>query len=136
MGLVYAPNSSKKLKVKKKAGWKKEAEEYAAWQEKHKANPKLLKELKESSRTLKLDLGKSPRIVKQQEAKSVMTPPKKQEIVHDPRVLYKDNEEMLERELAARERKFNAGPIYNKGNDVLITDEMMKDIRSGKTRRR
>lgn len=53
-----------------------------------------------------------------------------------PDIMYKDNPEMLERELKARERKFATAPAYNKGGDVLITDEMMKDITAGKTRRR
>ena len=43
---------------------------------------------------------------------------------------------MAERELKARERKFTAAPIYNKGGPMLVTDEMMKDITSGASRRR
>jgi len=53
-----------------------------------------------------------------------------------PEIMYRDNPEMLERELKARERKFCTAPAYNKGNDVYITDEMMKDITAGLTRRR
>lgn len=53
-----------------------------------------------------------------------------------PDILYKDDPDMLARELKARERKFATAPAYNKGGDVLITDEMMKDITAGKTRRR
>lgn len=53
-----------------------------------------------------------------------------------PEITYKDDPELLERELKARERKFNTAPAYNKGGDVYITDEMMKDITAGKTRRR
>jgi hypothetical protein len=53
-----------------------------------------------------------------------------------PDILYKDDPIMLARELKARERKFATAPAYNKGGDVLITDEMMKDITAGKTRRR
>lgn len=56
--------------------------------------------------------------------------------MHDPRVLYKDNPEMLERELKARERKFMTAPAYNKGGDMLVTPEMMKDIMAGGGRRR
>lgn len=53
-----------------------------------------------------------------------------------PEIQYKDNPELLARELKARERKFATAPAYNKGGDVLVTDEMMKDITAGKTRRR
>jgi hypothetical protein len=53
-----------------------------------------------------------------------------------PEVLYKESPEMLQRELAARERKFNAAPAYNKGGDVLMTDDMMADMMAGKLRRR
>lgn len=56
--------------------------------------------------------------------------------VHRPEIMYKDNPEMLERELKANERKFATAPAYNKGGDILVTDEMMKDITAGITRRR
>ena len=56
--------------------------------------------------------------------------------VHRPEIMYRDNPEFLKRELKARERKFATAPAYNKGGDVLVTDEMMKDITAGKTRRR
>jgi len=135
MALIYTGTKAKKP-TKKKPGWKKEAEEYAAWEAKHKPNPKLQAVLrKKQAEPLKLDLGKSPRQV-QQNLNSVKTPPKKEVVVHDPRVLYKDDPEMLERELKAKERKFTTAPIYNKGGDVYVTDEMMKDITSGTTRRR
>ena len=53
-----------------------------------------------------------------------------------PEIQYKEDPELLARELKARERKFTTAPAYNKGNAVLITDEMLKDITAGKTRRR
>jgi len=56
--------------------------------------------------------------------------------VSRPELLYRDNPELLARELKARERKFTTAPAYNKGGDVLITDELMKDIMTGATRRR
>jgi hypothetical protein len=135
MALIYTGTKAKKP-AKKKPGWKKEAEDYAAWEAKHKPNPKLQAVLrKQQAEPLKLNLGTAPRQVKLT-GKSVITPPKNEVVVHDPRVLYKDDPEMLERELKAKERKFTAAPIYNKGGDVYVTDEMMKDITSGTTRRR
>lgn len=56
--------------------------------------------------------------------------------VHRPEIVYKDDPEMLERELKARERKFAVAPAYNKGGDQLVTDAVMKDIIAGGTRRR
>ena len=54
-----------------------------------------------------------------------------------PELTYRDNPELLARELAARERKFNAAPAYNKGGDVFMTDEMMNEIvKTGGNRRR
>lgn len=53
-----------------------------------------------------------------------------------PEIMYKDDPELLERELKARERKFATAPAYNKGGSILVTDEMMKDITAGTTRRR
>jgi len=64
------------------------------------------------------------------------SPIKSEPVTHDPRVLYKENPELAERELKARQRRFITAPVYNKGGDVLITDEMLKDIMSGATRRR
>lgn len=49
-----------------------------------------------------------------------------------PEIMYKDNPEMLERELKARERKFATAPAYNKGPAQLICrnfqDMMPEDI--------
>lgn len=133
MALIYTPNKGKKP-AKKKPGWQKEEAEYKAWQAKHAPNPKLQKELQKADKKLSLSgFGASPRPTTTPPSRT--TPAVKSEVL-DPRVKYKENPEMLERELAARERKFTTAPIYNKGGDVLVTDEMMKDITSGKTRRR
>jgi len=53
-----------------------------------------------------------------------------------PEIVYKDDPEMLERELKARERKFAIAPAYNKGAAQLVTDDMMKDLQAGGGRRR
>lgn len=53
-----------------------------------------------------------------------------------PEIEYADNPEMLERELKARERKFLVAPAYNKSGDMLVTPEMLKDIKTGGARRR
>lgn len=130
MGIHYTATKSK-VKAKKKIGWQKEAEDYAAWQAKHAPNPKLQQELKAKSFSYQLT---SPRQTERLPSKA--TGIVRANVIHDPRVLYKEDPEMLERELKARERKYTTAPIYNKGGDVLVTDEMMKDITAGATRRR
>ncbi len=120
----------------KKPGWKKEQEEYQKWLDGINAlscfgdkrkltptnKPPKKQELQQETKKHK-SLGE---FVKGGTGKSVV----------DPRILYKDNPEMLVRELKARERKFTAAPLYNKGAEMLVTDELMKDIMSGATRRR
>lgn len=136
MGLHYVGTKSK-VKAKKKVGWQKEEDEYKAWMAKHSPNPKLEKELKKNTTLeykLSTPVGRAPKI--EWRTLEVKFPDKEDPIIHDPRVLYKDDPEMLERELKARERKFTTAPIYNKGGDVYVTDEMMKDITAGTTRRR
>lgn len=123
-------------KVKKKPGWRQAQAEHEEWLAKHKPNTKLEAELNRAAQqplTLK-GFSQSPR--QTQATRSVQTSPVVPQTIHDPRVLYKNDPEMLERELKARERKFTTAPIYNKGGDVYVTDEMMKDITAGTTRRR
>lgn len=150
MALIYVGTKSAK-KQNKKAGWKKEQEEYEAWLAKHGVEPKSKKHTSKSSKVVVTRPVSSPylqqqTIIKQrmelEKAQSqkkfsekLVEPPKEVKI-HDPRVLYKDNPEMLERELKARERKFLTAPAYNKGGDMLVTPELMKDIVAGGTRRR
>ena len=55
--------------------------------------------------------------------------------VRRPELEYADNPEMLERELKARERKFNVAPAYNKGADQLVTEEQLVALLSSNKRR-
>lgn len=123
--------------AKKKPGWQKQEEEYKAWLAKHTPSSSDLIRLATARRALS----------KSSKPAAACAPPKlstnkatfiseKSDAINDPRVLYKDDPEMLERELKARERKFNTAPVYNKGPDTLMTDEMMKDLKLGLLRRR
>jgi hypothetical protein len=117
---------------KRKPGWKQEAEAYQAW----------MKQV--GSMTSGIRVSSKPKPVvkpKPVQPQSSVLPAKYvvgtgSKAVPRPELQYKDDPEMLERELRARERKFTTAPVYNKGGDVLITDEMMKDIMAGVTRRR
>lgn len=146
MAIIYTGNKST-VKAKKKVGWKKAEEEYQAWLAKHgvTTSKKSSAKTKSGSKLLVCISTHQEDVVKQRMAaeKAARMQHQSQVIlqpapvkVHDPRVLYKDNADMLERELKARERKFATAPAYNKGGDMLVTPEMMKDIQAGGGRRR
>jgi hypothetical protein len=125
--------------AKKKPGWKEAEAEYAAWL----ARAKSTTLFKTKPDTVKIKGPKLPMrcpVVEEsrvhRQPSLVSTGAGGTKPVHRPDIVYKDDPEMLARELKARERKFATAPAYNKGNSVLITDEMMKDITAGKTRRR
>lgn len=117
---------------KRKPGWKQEAEQYQAW----------LKQV--GSMTSGIRVSSKPKVKTEPKPQAIQTSVLKAKYVigtgakavSRPELQYKDDPEMLERELKARERKFTTAPVYNKGGAVLITDEMMKDIMTGSTRRR
>ena len=127
--MIIHSNNKPSKKANKKPGWKQEAAEYAAWLDKHKSSAKIAKK-----KLSKLNLPSLP----EKQGRSMLheTPVDKTIKIINPELLYKDDPEMLARELKARERKFNTAPVYNKGGDVYITDEMMKDVMSGANRRR
>lgn len=136
MGLIKI--YERKGKTKRKPGWQQQEKEYAEWLAK--VNSMTLGVTKPKKKTTKrIDpVVKGPvidndRIPNLPHSDSFGNGTKD---VPRPEILYKDDPEMLARELKARERKFSTAPAYNKGGDVLITDEMMKDITAGRTRRR
>lgn len=53
-----------------------------------------------------------------------------------PDILYRDDPDMLARELKARERKFATAPAYNKGPAQYVSEDMSADIKQGLLRRR
>ncbi len=134
--------SGKSKPANKKPGWQKAEQEYKDWQAKVNSMT-----LFNPSAKPKMQISKSriDPIVKEsyidpsrlQKVKSVISSVDTcTKVVYRPEVTYRDNPEMLERELIARSKKFNTAPAYNKGGDMLCTDEMMKDVMSGANRRR
>ena len=128
-------------KQKKKPGWKNVQKEHDEWLKS--VNSMKLFDSKLPKAPAKLP-SKMPSLAtrlqetKRSEGASLVEPglagcTKK---VHRPEIVYKDDPEMLERELKARERKFAVAPAYNKGGDQLVTEEFMKDLKAGTTRRR
>lgn len=55
--------------------------------------------------------------------------------VFRPEIEYADDEEMLERELRARERRFNVAPAYNKGGAQFVSEEELTSVLSTNKRR-
>ena len=129
MAIIYAGTKPLK-KPKRKPGWQEEQRQYQEWLAKHKPTCLTAKPLKQKP-TIVIDPA---RLVRPPSLGPGVGSAGKKYL--DPRVQYKDEPELAERELKARERKFTTAPLYNKGGDMLVTDEMLKDIMSGATRRR
>jgi hypothetical protein len=126
--------------AKKKPGWQKEKAAHDEWLARVNATTLGITKPKAKT-TKKIDPVVKAPVVNPDRLKkagpSIMTPgDTSTKPVARPEILYKDDPEMLKRELTARERRFATAPAYNKGGDVLVTDELMKDITAGKTRRR
>ena len=141
MAIFY---TSQKSKAKKKPGWQKAQQEYDAWLKGiqsmtlfDNAKPK-----KAAVKKINPIVDTSSPTLSDGRKKAFELPSKQASILgggikyQDPKVQYKENPEMLERELRARERKFTTAPLYNKAGDQYVSDDMMKDILSGSNRRR
>ncbi len=133
-----------KSKSKKKPGWQKEKDDYEAWLKKINS-VKLFDNNKPKKATIKTFspvVDTTTPTLHESRYAAFTLPSKQTELTsggikyQDPRITYRDDPEMLARELKARERKFATAPAYNKGGAQFISDDMMKDIASGKTRRR
>lgn len=134
--IFYVSTSSSK--TKKKPGWKQEQEAHDAW----------LKSLKSMTlghgKTVKKTTKKISPVVDSVfvDENRIHNIPKSTGFgvatkkVDRPEITHKDNPEMLKRELEAKSKKFMVAPAYNKGGDQLMTEEMLKDLKSGLLRRR
>lgn len=137
MGMIRI-YSGKSKPANRKPGWRQQEQEYATWL----AGVKSTKLFDTKPKTAAKKINPVVGAAAVDESRLNRLPSRvtpggsagKQ--VARPDILYKDNPELLKRELEARSRKFATAPAYNKGGDVLVTDEMMRDITAGKTRRR
>lgn len=131
---------STKSKTKRKPGWEKEQAEYDAWLAGLKGMKLFENKKPTKSTTKKIDPVVKTAYVETerlQKLPSRMTPgDSSTKPVIRPEIMYKGNPEMIEREREARARKFATAPAYNKGAAQLVTEDMMRDITAGKTRRR
>lgn len=126
--------------AKKKPGWRQAEAEYQAWLNQTKS---MTSGIKTSSKVkpanpIKVTVG-APVVASDRlnRGHSLVTPGGAgTKPVHRPDIVYRDDPELLQRELIARSRKFNVAPIYNKGPLQFISDDIDEDIKSGSTRRR
>lgn len=129
---------SKSKPTKKKPGWQKEQEEYNQWLKSISSmtlghGKTVKKTTKKISPIVDSVFVDETRIHNIPKSTSFGIATKK---VDRPEITHKDNPEMLKRELEAKSKKFMVAPAYNKGGDQLVTEEMLKDLKSGLLRRR
>lgn len=123
-------------KQNRKPGWKQAEAEYTAWLAKMKAMTLGITGVR-STKTI----GQTPIAVMRTPSSSHLILKGKYvigsgtKVVHRPEILYRDDPEMLARELAARKRKFNAAPAYNKGGDQFVTEEALQALLFSNKRR-
>jgi hypothetical protein len=131
MALIYTHQRSKKQA--RKPGWRQAEAEYQEW----------LRQVGSMKTNFSArNRGKVTPVVKP----VVELPPQKKPVdieafrggtkpVVRPELLYRDNPELLERELRARERKFNVAPAYNKGAAQFVSEDELKNTLSTNKRR-
>lgn len=132
MGMIRVIEKSK---PKRKPGWQLKEAEYAAWMAK-------VNGMKTGFSTKPVRATKKPVETSPSTTVSTFRPASFAAFkgggtlkVARPEQQYHDDPEMLARELAARQRKFNVAPAYNKGNDVFITEEeLVRTLSSNKRR--
>ena len=144
MGLIRIYQGKSKP-AKRKPGWQKAAQEYAEWQASVAAmtsgiKPKTIVAIKPDRSPPRMLTGTSEglhpslggtylrRVSKYTQGGGTKPVPR-------PEIQYADDPEMLARELAARERKFNVAPAYNKGGDVFVSEEELQALLSSNKRR-
>ena len=146
MGIIFT--KQKCIKPKRKPGWQAIEAQNEAWLKSVNSVKLFASSKYRPSELSKRIVAKTPfspvitgpivspdRLIKGASLGSIVNGGTKQ-VREDPHVVYRNDPAMLARELKARERKFCTAPAYNKGNDILMTEEMMKDVLSGATRRR
>lgn len=131
MGMIYISQKSKKQN--RKPGWQKAEAEYAEWLARTSSMSSGISGVRS-----KKTIAKAPPKAIQPESKIL---PAKYVIgagtkpVPRPELQYRDNPELLERELIARSVKHNAAPAFNKGGDQYVTEEALQQLLSTNKRR-
>jgi hypothetical protein len=128
MAIIFT--SQKCRNQKRKPGWRQAAQQEAEWLKRihsmrlFSTPVKPSKPLKQVQVSEPLERPKA-KYVKMEGTKKVVR----------PELLYRDNPEMLARELKARERRFNVAPAYNKGPTIFVSEEEITNQLVGGRRR-
>jgi hypothetical protein len=137
MGIIYSNQKCKN--PKRKPGWQQKQAEYEAWlkgvttMSSGIRASKTITVVKPQRNPPKLLTDTVEGLHPQHAAKYIRGVAGKS--VARPDILYRDDPAMLARELAARERKFNVAPAYNKGGDQFVTEEELLNQLKGNKRR-
>jgi hypothetical protein len=127
-----------KSKGKKKPGWQKEQEEYQKWLDSVKSQTlgAARKNRAPQPKAKAVPVVEKPVIRKvDQPAEHSTSFGAGTKAVPRPEIMYKDDPEMLARELAARARQFNVAPAYNKGPTIYVSDDEITNQLVGGRRR-
>jgi len=134
MTIIYTHQRSK---PKKKPGWQQKQAEYDAWLKGVKGmttnfSARNRGQVKKAEPPTTTSVGTTSTFLKKDfsafKGGGTVT-------VRRPEIEYADDPEMLERELQARARRFNVAPAYNKGPDILVTEEeITKQLVGGRRR--
>lgn len=139
MGMIKIYQGKSKP-AKKKPGWQEQAAAEAAWLKGLQAMTVTNRKPKLTPKTFQpVQVVVSAPVVSEDRLNrppSLMTPGGAgTKPVARPDILYKDDPDMLARELEARARKFNVAPAFNKGGDQYVTEEELENLlRSNKRR--
>ena len=128
MGLIRIYQGKSKP-AKRKPGWQQAAQEYAEWQSKIASMSSGIQGAKKAQKPKKV----APQVAQILPAKYVIGSGTK--AVPRPEITYRENPELLERELIARSVKHNAAPAFNKGGDQYVTEEELQRLLSSNKRR-
>ncbi len=127
--------------AKKKPGWQQQQAEYEAWLKKIQSMSSGISKPKTKVSPTKLvkvvvegPVIDESRLIKHKSLQTTGGAGTKP--VHRPEIMYKDNPELIEREIKARERKFATAPAYNKGPAQFVSEDMDADMKKGLLRRR
>lgn len=140
MGMIRIYQAKSKPAKKKKPGWRQEEAEYKAWLDRVNGttlfNPNARPRTKPGKRidpvvsAPVIDADRRNRLPSLGTFGGAGVKP-----VARPDILYRDDPELLARELAARAVKHNVAPAYNKGGDVYVTeDELVRQLSGNKRR--
>ena len=138
MGMIKIYQGKSKP-AKKKPGWQQKEAEYQAWLKSVQSMTSGISKPKKQT-TKRIEVVVSGPVIETerlQKGHSLITPGgAATKPVHRPEIIYKDDPEMLKRELKARERKFATAPAYNKGPAQFMSEDMDSDMKKGLLRRR